>query len=101
MICPLCIYEHGKFLKPCVKCARIAELEAEVENLRSELAAAAAANRHEIQIRPLDEIEAEVIAAAVQKFGRQKAARILGVGKTTIYRKFPLARTQSAARSAA
>jgi DNA-binding NtrC family response regulator len=35
----------------------------------------------------LEQIERHAITAAVKRFGAQEAAKVLGIGKTTVYRK--------------
>src|SRR2546427_4046172 len=43
-------------------------------------------------IRPLPELEREAILEAVECCGPEKAAELLGIGKTTLYRKLLLYR---------
>jgi DNA-binding NtrC family response regulator len=47
-------------------------------------------NRTQPAIQPLEELERWKIVQAVNKVGALKAARLLGIGKTTVYRKLKL-----------
>jgi DNA-binding NtrC family response regulator len=47
-------------------------------------------NRTQPSAKPLEEIERWTIIQAVKKLGVLKAARLLGIGKTTVYRKLKL-----------
>lgn len=78
-ICPLCSWQNGRLNKLCVKCERIAELEKQVKELQ--------VSQQQVHIRPLCDVERELIIFAAMLHGKMKAAELLGIGKTTVYRK--------------
>lgn len=51
------------------------------------------------QLGTLAEIERSAITIAVQRFGMLKAAKVLGIGKTTVYRKMAEYKKEGAAKA--
>jgi two-component system response regulator HydG len=60
-----------------------------LEGLKTQVAAEAGANETATAVKPLADMEKEAILTAIRNLNGDKllAARLLGIGKTTLYRK--------------
>jgi transcriptional regulator of acetoin/glycerol metabolism len=67
--------------------ARLAQLFRELREIRDELHLAEFVEKATVTIKPLAVVERRAILAAVEKHPPLHAAKTLGIGKTTLYRK--------------